>query len=156
MFLYNKKRLGNGREEVLIVELKAPSCAIANKEIEQIERYRDRILDSAAYPKDKTCYKIILISSKLSKGADRKVKGARSRNEETDPFLYSDYNENGADIKLYIMNWAELINENRKRLSYLSESLNVKEEDVNEKFLREYPELVDEKSRNRLNKRELR
>ena len=64
--------------------------------------------------------------------------------------------ENGADIKLYIMNWAELINENRKRLSYLSESLNVKEEDVNEKFLREYPELVDEKSRNRLNKRELR
>jgi hypothetical protein len=32
----------------------------------------------------------------------------------------------------------------------------VKEEDVNEKFLREYPELVDEKSRNRLNKRELR
>ena len=156
LFLYNKKRLGNGREEVLIVELKAPSCAIANKEIEQIERYRDRILDSAAYPKDKTCYKIILISSKLSKGADRKVKGARSRNEETDPFLYSDYKENGADIKLYIMNWAELINENRKRLSYLSESLNVKEEDVNEKFLREYPELVDEKSRNRLNKRELR
>ena len=47
-------------EEVLIVELKAPSCAIANKEIEQIERYRDRILDSAAYPKDKTCYKINL------------------------------------------------------------------------------------------------
>lgn len=156
LFFYNKKRLGNGREEVLIVELKAPSCAIANKEIEQIERYRDRILDSAGFPKNKTCYKIVLISSKLSKGAERKLKGARSHNEDTEPFLYSDYNEDGADIKLYIMNWAELINENRKRLSYLSESLQVKEEDVNEKFLREYPELVDDKSKNRLNKRELK
>lgn len=156
LFFYNRKKLGNSREEVVIVELKAPSCAIANKEIEQIERYRDRILDNPAFPKNKTSYKIILISSKLTKGAERKLKGAQNQNGETDPFLYSVINEDGADVRLYIMNWADLINENRKRLSYLSESLKVKEGDVNEKFLREYPELVDEKSKNRLNKRDLK
>lgn len=156
LFFYNRKKLGNSREEVVIVELKAPSCAIANKEIEQIERYRDRILDNPAFPKNKTSYKIILISSKLTKGAGRKLKGALNQNNETDPFLYSAINEDGADVRLYIMNWADLIAVNKKRLTYLSESLKVKEEDVNDKFLREYPELVDENSRNRFNKRNLK
>lgn len=155
LFFYNKKKLGNGREEVLIIELKAPSCAIADKEINQIERYRRDIIESSAIPKEKICYKIILISSKISKGATYKVQSARSKNDEFDPFLFSTYQENGADIRLYVMEWSELISDNRKKLSYLSNSLKVKEEDVNEKFLKEYPELIDEKSKNRLNKREL-
>ena len=155
LFFYNKKKLGSGREEVIIVELKAPSCAIAEKEINQIERYRRDIIESSAFPKDKVCYKIILISSKISKGARIKIQSARKNNDESDPFLFSTYQENGADINLYIMEWSELISNNKKKLSYLSNSLDVKEEDVNEKFLKEYPELIDEKSRNRLNKRNL-
>ena len=54
------------------------------------------------------------------------------------------------------MEWGELIEMNRKRLEYLSESLPVKPEDVGEKFEREYPNLLDEKSRNRLNQRALK
>ena len=156
LFFYNKKKLGNGREEVLIVELKAPVCAIADKEILQIEKYRNDIISSAAFPKDKICYKIILISSKLTQNARIKLKGARSHNPETDPFLYSDYNDDGSDIKLYIMEWSELISENKRKLSYLSDSLNIKSADVNEIFIKEYPQLIDEKSRARLNKRELK
>jgi len=155
LFFYNKKKLGCGREEVIIVELKAPSCAIAEKEINQIERYRRDIIESSAFPKEKIYYKIILISSKISKGARIKIQSARKYNDDSDPFLYSTYQENGTHINLYIMEWNELISDNRKKLSYLSNSLEVKEEDVSEKFLKEYPELIDEKSRNRLNKRTL-
>lgn len=54
------------------------------------------------------------------------------------------------------MEWSELIALNKRKLAYLSTSLDVREENVNEKFMREYPQLIDEKSRNRLNKRELR
>ena len=156
LFFYNKKKLGNGREEVLIVELKAPACAISDKEILQIEKYRNDIVASAAFPKDKVCYKIILISSRLTQNAKIKLKGARSHNPETDPFLYSDYTDDGIDIKLYIMEWSELISENKRKLSYLSDSLNIKSANVNEIFIKEYPQLIDEKSRTRLNKRELK
>lgn len=155
LFFYNKKKLGTGREEVIIVELKAPSCAIAEKEINQIERYRRDIIESSAFSKEKVSYKIILISSKISNGARIKIQSARKNNSEFDPFLFGTYQENGADINLYIMEWSELISDNRKKLSYLSNSLEVKEEDVNEKFMKEYPELIDEKSRNKLNKRKL-
>ena len=73
-----------------------------------------------------------------------------------DPFLYSLNQEEGYDIKVYVMEWGDLIEMNRKRLEYLSESLPVKPEDVVEQFEREYPNLLDEKSRNRLNQRVLR
>ena len=57
---------------------------------------------------------------------------------------------------MYVMEWGELIEMNRKRLEYLSESLPIKQEDVGEKFEREYPDFLDEKSRNRLNQRALK
>ena len=156
LFFYNKKKTGNGRSEVMIVELKAPSCAIADKEISQIEKYRNDIISSSAYPKDKVTYKIILISSKLSNSARIKMEGTKTWLSTDDPFLYSVYEQHGFDIKLYVMEWSALIEMNRKKLEYLSQSLPVKAEDVEEKFEREYPELLDEKSRNRLNQRALK
>ena len=156
LFFYNKKKTGNGRSEVMIVELKAPSCAISNKEILQIERYRDDILDSAVYPKTKVSYKLLLISSSITKAVRRKLNGTQTWKNQDDPFLYSLNQEEDYEIKVYVMEWGDLIEMNRKRLEYLSESLPVKLEDVGEKFEREYPNLLDEKSRNRLNQRVLR
>lgn len=156
LFFYNKVKLGSGRSEVIIVELKSPSCAIADNEITQIERYRRDIVNSSAYPRDKVEYKIILVSSKITDNARIKLQGAPTWNNPDDPFLYSIYNQNGWSIKLYVMEWSELIDVNRQKLSYLSDSLNVKVEDVGEVFKREYPHLLDEKSRNRLNQRALK
>lgn len=156
LFFYNQKKMGNGREEVFVVELKAPSCAISNKEMTQIEGYRDDILDSSAYPKNKVSYKLLLISSRITKAVKRRLQGTTTWNNPDDPFLYSVSNEDGSEIKIYVMEWSELINENRKKLAYLSESLSVKPQDVGETFAREYPNLLDEKSRNRLNQRELK
>lgn len=156
LFFCNKKKLGNGRTEVMIVELKAPSCAISNKEIQQIERYRDDILDSSAYPKNKVSYKLLLISSKINKPTRRRLEGTGTWRNPDDPFLYSLTHEQGSEIKVYVMEWIDLIEMNRKKLEYLSESLPVKPEDVGEKFAREYPKLLDEKSRNRLNQRALK
>ena len=156
LFFYNQKKMGNGREEVFVVELKAPSCAISNKEMAQIEGYRDDILDSSAYPKKKVSYKLLLISSHITKAVRRRLEGTSTWNNPDDPFLYSVSTEQGAEIKIYVMEWSELINENRKKLAYLSESLPVKPEDVGEKFAKEYPSLLDEKSRNRLNQRALK
>lgn len=156
LFFYNKKKTGSGRSEVMIVELKAPSCAISNKEILQIERYRDDIMDSSAYAKNKVSYKLLLISSRINKPIKRRLEGIATWSNPDDPFLYSLNQEKGYEIKVYVMEWSDLIEMNRKKLEYLSQSLPVKLEDVGEKFAREYPKLLDEKSRNRLNQRALK
>lgn len=58
------------------------------------------------------------------------------------PFLYKTITDDGADIRIYVMEWSELINMNKMRLSYLNNNLKVRYDDVNEKFEREYSELM--------------
>lgn len=140
LFFYNEKKLGNGRREVMIVELKAPKCAIGQKELNQVERYGYEIANQGVFPKQDVCYKILLISSRLTSFGRSLVNGS-GLNKQT-PFLYKNITDNGADIQIYVMEWSELINKNRMHLSYLGNKLKLKYDDVNEIFQREYSELM--------------
>ena len=140
LFFYNEKRLGNGRREVMVVELKAPKCAISQKELNQVERYGFEIYNQPVFPKHNVTYKILLISSKIT-SYGRSMINSTKMNQAT-PFLYKTITDDGADIRIYVMEWSELINMNKMRLSYLNNNLKVRYDDVNEKFEREYSELM--------------
>ena len=155
-FIDDRDEMMDLYNQLKAIETEAEFFDETHKEILQIERYRDDILDSSAYPKNKVCYKLILISSQITKPVRRKLEGTPTWKNPDDPFLYSVSTEDGADIKVYVMEWSELIEINKRKLAYLSQSLNVKPEDVGEKFAREYPKLLNEKSRNRLNQRSLK
>lgn len=140
LFFYNEKKLGDGRREVMIVELKAPKCAISHKELTQVDRYAYEISSQSQYPKQSVTYKILLISSKITDYA-RTMIDANKLNIIT-PFLYKKINENGADIRIYVMEWSELIEKNKMHLSYLSNGLKVKYEEVSMIFEKDYPDLL--------------
>ena len=56
----------------------------------------------------------------------------------------------GEDIKIYLMTWRELIDIDRQKLSYMSETLKVKEQNANEVFQKNYPDLVVFKTKSKL------
>lgn len=148
LFFYNERKLGNGRREVMIVELKAPYCKISQKEINQVEKYAYKIEEMDVYPKINTVYKILLISSEASGiGKSMMISGRKDLN---DPFLYRKMDRDGEDIKIYLMTWRELIDIDRQKLSYMSETLKVKEQNANEVFQKNYPDLVDFKTKSKL------
>jgi hypothetical protein len=66
------------------------------------------------------------------------------------PFLYDIKTKK--NIEIYIMEWSELIELNKRKLGYLSSKLNIKDEDVKDVFEIEYPELIDEKINAQLRK----
>ena len=140
LFFYNEKKLGNGRREVMIVELKAPKCAIGQKELNQVERYAFEIAQQAKFPKHDICYKILLISSRIT-DFGRSAVDSSGLNQAT-PFLYKLITNNSSDIQIFVMEWSELINKNKMRLSYLGNKLKLKYDDVNEVFQKEYSELM--------------
>ena len=148
LVLYNERKLGSNRREVMIVNLKAPSCAISQKEINLAERFAFEIEKSSMFPKNRESYKILFISSKMTEYAKSMVRS--NRNNQNDPFLYKQMDKDGEDIRIYIMEWTELIDHNRMKLSYMSETLNVREMDVQAKFMQEYPDLIEMKNRPRL------
>lgn len=140
LFFYNEKKLGNGRDEVMIVELKAPKCAIHQKELNQVDLYGYEIANKSEFPKHNVTYKILLISSKITDFAKSQING--NKLNEKVPFLYKTINDNNADIQIYVMEWTDLIKRNQMQLSYLNNSLNVKYNTVLEMFQKQYPEYL--------------
>ena len=124
----------------MIVELKAPKCAIGQKELNQVERYAFEIAQQAKFPKHDICYKILLISSRIT-DFGRSAVDSSGLNQAT-PFLYKLITNNSSDIQIFVMEWSELINKNKMRLSYLGNKLKLKYDDVNEVFQKEYSELM--------------
>lgn len=142
LFFFNEKITDNGEREILVVELKAPKCAIGEKELNQINRYAFTIEEHSALPNDKVKYKLILISSRLNKFAKSQLKSRRSNFPDI-PFLYDKKTEKS--IEVYVMEWSELMEQNKRKLGYLSTQLKVKDKSVKDKFEQEYSELVDER-----------
>ncbi len=142
LFFYNEKITDNDIKEIMVVELKAPNCSISQKELNQIDRYAFTIEENSALPTDKVKYKLLLISSKLNSYAKSKIKSQREMYPEH-PFLYD--RKTGKNIEVYVMEWSELIELNKRKLGYLHNQLTIKDKSVKEKFEDEYAELIDEK-----------
>lgn len=148
LFFYNEKICDDGYREIMIVELKSPKCAISGKELSQIDKYAFTLEQAAALGKNKVRYKILLISSRLTSFAKSKMDSARNKFQT--PFLYD--KKEGKEIELYVMEWSELIETNKRMLKYLSSSLDVKDRDTQEKFDQEYPEIFNENIKSSLRK----
>jgi len=142
LFFFNEKITDNDEREIMIVELKAPKCAISEKEIRQINRYAFTLEQDSSLPAIKVKYKLILIGSKLTKYAKSQVKSRRESFPDH-PFLFDIKTEK--NIEVYVMEWSELIEQNKRKLGYLSSKLKVKDRSVKNKFEKEYSKLIDEK-----------
>lgn len=143
LFFTNEKLTDDSCKEYMVVELKSPKCSIGQKEITQIDRYAFTLEKHNGLPTDKVKYKLILISSKLNDFAKSKMESSYEKYRI--PFLY-DIKTN-KKIEIYIYSWTDLIEGNKRKLTYLSQHLQIKDRDVKEKFETEYSELMSSKFR---------
>jgi len=134
LFFYNEKILDDEKREIMIVELKAPKCKISQKELMQIDRYQYHIEKEGVFTGNRK-YKLILISSDISDYAKSKI-GVIDKNNL---FLYN--KSKTKEIETWVIKWSDLIEENRKKLSFLGEALHTKDVDVMEKFEKDFSEI---------------
>jgi hypothetical protein len=140
LFILSEKVNGDESREILIVELKSPKCAISQKEINQIDRYAFALEQHNALPRDNVKYKVILVSSRLTPFAKSRMQSAFETHRVA--FLYDKKKQK--DIELYVIEWSEIIESNKRRLKYLSNNLDVREREVREVFEDEYPQLINQ------------
>ena len=146
LFFFNEKVLDNEDREIMVVELKSPRCAIGKKELQQIDEYAFTVENYPGMPRENTRYKFILVSSRLTPFIKSKMKSAREKYKV--PFLYE--RKTDKNIEVWVVEWAELIELNRRKLGYLSSRLEVKNRSVKEKFEAEYGSIINEKVAARL------
>lgn len=134
LFFFNERILDNDEREVMIVELKRPSCRIGQKELAQLDRYRFDIEETGAYPQN-VVFKILLISSDYTRFAKSQI----GTEDLTKPFLYK--RSKTKNIETYVMLWSDLIHNNKKKLSYMGNVLKTEDVDAKELLQKEYPNL---------------
>lgn len=133
LFFFNENIINDTQREIMIVELKAPCCAIGQKELNQVDRYLYDIEQKGCFAKNLN-YKIILVSSELRNFAKSKV----GQFDKADKHLYT--RSQNANISIYVYQWSDIIAENRRRLSFLGNALKVKDTNI-QKFIKEkYPD----------------
>jgi hypothetical protein len=134
LFFFNEKIMDDQRREVMVVELKRPSCKISQKELTQVDKYSFHIEDSGKFSQE-IFYKIILISSDLNKYARSKVGTVDPKN----PYLFS--KNKAGNIEVWVIRWSDLIHSNRRKLSYLGNALQTRDQDVKDVFERDYKDI---------------
>lgn len=147
LFLYSEKPIDEIRREVLIVELKAPKVKISPVELQQVKTYAREIEESSFYSEDIN-FHIILISSEVNKAGKFEMDAVPKPREN--PYLYLQ-NEH-KNITISVIRWAQLIEANKRKLSYLSSKLKIKDVKVEEKIKTDFDEISFDKVKSVLRK----
>jgi hypothetical protein len=132
LFLYTEKIIDPKYREVLIVELKAPKVKISPKELEQVRKYAREIEKSPITPNN-VKFKILLVSSEINSDAASQMLG-----KEDNPYLLF---ENKKNIEIWVMKWSDIIENQKRKLKYMSFILQTKDIDVQKKASRDFAEI---------------
>ena len=107
--------------EYLIVELKAPSVIIGQKELNQIENYAFAVADDERFRNLKTRWEFWIISNDMDSIAKKKA------NQQNLPkgTIYQSSLSDGNDITIKIRTWSEILAENDYRYNFVKTNLNI-------------------------------
>lgn len=133
LFMYNEKIIDPKHREVLVVELKAPKVKISPKELQQVKKYA-REIEKSPVTASNVRFKILLVSSAINDDAAFEIKG-----DEENPYLY--FRSKNNNIEIWVMKWADIIENVKRKLKYMSAILEVKDVDVQEKASKDFEEI---------------
>lgn len=136
LFMFCDRILDMNVREVLVVELKAPKVKISPKEVGQAMRYAREIEEMGSFP-DGNFYKILLVSSEINDQVKYEMKGRQKT--YSNPYLYHK-NDNG-NIEVWIMKWSDILENLKRKLKYMSNVLNIKDVDVQEKAKKDFEDI---------------
>ncbi len=147
LFLYSERILDAESREVLIIELKAPKVRLSKKELQQVKDYAYAIQQKGVFSNNLN-YKIILVGSELTPQTVAELKGTSK--DRKNPYFYFENEER--NIEIWVMRWSDLIENTKRKLTYLSTALKTKDVIVKEKFEQDFEEIDIEKISSRFEK----
>ena len=146
--VYNERYTGGSQKEILIVNIRQPSCHFGQVDMAHVDRYVYDLQTQSHFVKRNVSYKVFVIVNQLSQFARSQINTTcRDRNE---PFLYKEIVNDEVNIKVYIVEWSELIAHNKLLLSSMSETLRIKQINAQALFLNEYKDLIERKNKGKL------
>lgn len=111
------------RIEHLVIELKRPTVRISLEEINQVKRYATKVLDNRFFDKQKTRWTFIVVNDDV---ADEALEDVSPRDREPGHVHMGTFHD------VWVLRWAEVIQQAKAKLKYLQDKLNVAVSDNSE------------------------
>ncbi len=119
----------------VLVEIKAPTVTLARKEVDQIRRYAETILDSHEFDKDSTRWDLFLVSSRISTQVERD----RTQKDKRHGCLWE-----WDSMTVWAFKWSEIITTAQESMQLVKDHLARKSQELAvSDYLREnFPEVL--------------
>ncbi|WP_443925030.1 ATP-binding protein [Prevotella sp.] len=144
MAFYSERRLAANEKDILCVVMLAPSIKANQYDLAQIDNYIYQLEKDNTIVKEGVRFRIYFVVSMLADFAKSQM--ASSSTNDNEPFLYKCRNQNGNDIKAFLLEWKQLVKNNKELLAYASSSLKLNKFDVEAAFMQEYSDLIEKKN----------
>ncbi len=144
MDFYSERKLTANEKDILCVVMLAPSIKVNQYDLAQIDNYIYQLEKDNTIVKEGLRFRIFFMVSMLADFAKSQLNSSTVNQKE--PFLYKHINQNGNDIKAYLLEWKQLIKYNKELLSYASSSLKINKIDVEAVFMQEYSDLIEKRN----------
>lgn len=144
MAFYSERKLAGKEKDILCVVMLAPSIKANQYDLAQIDNYIYQLEKDNTIVKEGVRFRIYFVVSMLADFAKSQMSSSPTSDRE--PFFYKCRNQNGNDIKAYLLEWKQLVKYNKELLAYASSSLKLNKFDVEAAFMQEYSDLIEKKS----------
>lgn len=144
MAFYSERKLAGNEKDILCVVMLAPSIKANQYDLAQIDNYIYHLEKDNTIVKEGVRFRIYFMVSMLADFAKSQINFSSINDRE--PFLYKCRNQNGNDIKAYLLEWKQLVKYNKELLAYASSSLKLNKFDVEAAFMQEYSDFIEKKS----------
>ena len=144
MAFYSERRLAANEKDILCVVMLAPSIKANQYDLAQIDNYIYQLEKDNTIVKEGVRFRIYFVVSMLADFAKSQM--ASSSTNDNEPFLYKCRNQIGNDIKAFLLEWKQLVKNNKELLAYASSSLKLNKFDVEAAFMQEYSDLIEKKN----------
>jgi hypothetical protein len=99
----------------LIVELKAPDVPIGREQLDQVEDYMNAILKDPQFAVNAGQWDIVLLGTKIDDVARNRI----TQENRASGQLWEQGEEDGPHVRVFLRQWSEVIEENKRRLEFL-------------------------------------
>lgn len=114
------KSLEHDRTRHLVVELKAPEIKATRTELDQVEDYANAVLNNPAFRAKGRTWDFILVVREYDEIVRNRIV---SEEFELGVFISPKKEVDGPEVRAFVRRWRDVLDENRRRLDYMSQIL---------------------------------
>lgn len=147
LFFIKERLLNDNNREIIIVFIKSPSTLINTKEAVALQRFLMDIKEGQLFPNQNYHYVVMYIGTRIESVTRTLI---YEESDNSNNHVVKNTSNGLTDLKAFAYEWTDLIQQNKRKMEFLHDSIKLNDLDTLSSFIQEYGESYQPSSHGRL------